>query len=80
MASGAIRFTIRKEQMPKLAVHFLIMRGRLPGGGADPTAPFDQGKPVTIAATKWVTVTPVKNIVTARSPTRRRRAPARRSR
>ena len=63
---GRYALELRKEEMPKLAVHFLIMRGRLPGGGADPTAPFDQGKPVTIAATKWVTVTPVKNIVTAK--------------
>jgi uncharacterized protein YfaS (alpha-2-macroglobulin family) len=57
--------TLRKEEMPKLAVHFLIMRGRLPDTATDPSAPFDQGKPVTIAATKWVTVTPVKNIVVA---------------
>ncbi|MCG5029673.1 hypothetical protein L0M97_13830, partial [[Ruminococcus] torques] len=53
-------------QMPKLPVHFLIMRGRLPSTASDPTAPFDQGKPVTIAATKWVNVTPVKNIVVAK--------------
>jgi uncharacterized protein YfaS (alpha-2-macroglobulin family) len=63
---GRYALELRKEEMPKLAVHFLIMRGRLPGGGTGPTAPFDQGKPVTIAATKWVTVTPVKNIVTAK--------------
>ena len=49
--------------MPKLAVHFLIMRGRLPDTAPNSSAPFDQGKPVTIAATKWVTVTPVQNIV-----------------
>lgn len=60
---GRYGLTLRKEEMPKLAVHFLIMRGRLPGT-SDPGAPFDQGKPVTVAATKWVTVTPVKNIVT----------------
>ena len=66
IANGFGRYAvdIRKEQLPKLAVHFLIMRGRLPGAATDPTAPFDQGKPVTIAATKWVAVTPVKNIVT----------------
>lgn len=67
IANGFGRYpvTLRKEQLPKLAVHFLIMRGRLSGIAVDPSAPFDQGKPVTIAATKWVTVTPVKNIVTA---------------
>lgn len=62
---GRYPVNVRKEQMPKLAVHFLIMRGRLSNSAAEPTTPFDQGKPVTIAATKWVTVTPVKNIVTA---------------
>ena len=56
--------TVRKEQMPKLAVHFLIMRGRLAGSVAGRRR-LDQGKPVTIAATKWITVKPVKNIVTA---------------
>ena len=68
IANGFGRYpvTLRKEEMPKLAVHFLVMRGRLPGTANDPTAPFDQGKPVTIAATKWVTVTPVKNIVVAK--------------
>jgi uncharacterized protein YfaS (alpha-2-macroglobulin family) len=66
IANGFGRYpvTLRKEEVPKLAVHFLIMRGRLPNTATDPTAPFDQGKPVTIAATKWVIVTPVKNIVT----------------
>ncbi len=60
---GRYTLTLRKEEMPKVPVHFLIMRGRLPGT-SDPGAPFDQGKPVTVAATKWVTVRPVKNIVT----------------
>jgi uncharacterized protein YfaS (alpha-2-macroglobulin family) len=43
IANGYGRYALglRKEEMPKLAVHFLIMRGR-----------------------PWVTVTPVKNIVT----------------
>jgi uncharacterized protein YfaS (alpha-2-macroglobulin family) len=61
---GRYSLAIRKPQMPKVAVHFLVMRGRLPGE-PNPTAPFDQGKPVTVAATKWVTVTPVKHIVVA---------------
>jgi hypothetical protein len=62
---GRYEVAVRKEAMPKLAVHFLVMRGRLPNSGPNPTAPFDQGKPVTVAATKWITVTPVKHIVTA---------------
>ena len=65
IANGFGRYAvpIKKEQTPKLAVHFLIMRGRLKDAPPQPTATFDQGKPVTIAATKWVEVTPVKNIV-----------------
>src|SRR5215475_2863990 len=61
---GRYPLTVRKEQMPKLAVHFLIMRGRLPGSAPGATTPFDQGKPVTIAATNWITGTPVKHIAT----------------
>jgi uncharacterized protein YfaS (alpha-2-macroglobulin family) len=63
---GRYALTLRKEQTPKLAVHFVIMRGRLKDSAPQPSATFDQGKPVTIAATKWVEVTPVKNIVTAK--------------
>ncbi len=65
IANGFGRFpvTVRKEQLPKLAVHFLIMRGRLDNSAPQPSASFDQGKPVTIAATKWIEVTPVKNVV-----------------
>jgi len=65
IANGFGRYAvpIKKEQMPKLAVHFLIMRGRLKDAPPQPTATFDLGKPVTIAATKWIEVTPVKNIV-----------------
>ncbi|MBV9076250.1 MAG: alpha-2-macroglobulin, partial [Methylobacteriaceae bacterium] len=61
---GRYELALRKEQMPRLAVHFLVMRGRLPGE-INPTAPFDQAKPVTVAATKWVKVSPVRNIVVA---------------
>jgi uncharacterized protein YfaS (alpha-2-macroglobulin family) len=65
IANGFGRFTlpVKKEQTPKLAVHFLIMRGRLKDSAPAPASAFDQGKPVTIAATKWIEVTPVKNIV-----------------
>jgi alpha-2-macroglobulin len=68
IANGFGRYAvpIRKPQMPRLAVHFLVMRGRLLDAAAAPTAPFDQGKPVTVAATKWVTVTPVQHQVTVK--------------
>ena len=60
---GRYAIPLRKQFVPKLAVHFLVMRGRLPGTAPTPTAPFDQGKPTTLAATKFVTVTPVENQV-----------------
>jgi hypothetical protein len=63
---GRYALTLKKEQVPKLAVHFLIMRGRLKDSAPVAAANFDQGKPVTIAATKWIEVTPVKNIVTVK--------------
>ena len=64
IANGFGRYTlpVRKQQMPRVAVHFLLMRGRLPGA-AVPGAPFDQGKPTTLAATRWVTVNPTENRV-----------------
>ncbi len=64
IANGFGRYTIpiRKQQMPRLAVHFLVMRGRL-AVPVTATAPFDQGKPTTLAATKWVTVNPTDNRV-----------------
>jgi uncharacterized protein YfaS (alpha-2-macroglobulin family) len=63
---GRFFFSVKKEQGPKLAVHFLIMRGRLKDSAPLASASFDQGKPVTIAATKWIEVTPVKNIATVK--------------
>ena len=60
---GRLQVPIRKAQAPRLAVHVLLMRGRLPGAG-QPGAPFDQGKPVTLAATTLLAVTPVENRLT----------------
>ena len=62
---GKYALTLKKEQTPKLAVHFLIMRGRVKDTASN-GAGLDLGKPVTIAATKWIEVTPVKNIVTVK--------------
>ena len=64
IANGFGRYSvpIRKQQVPRIAVHFLVMRGRLPTPPG-PMAPFDQGKPVTLAATKWVGVNPTDNRV-----------------
>ncbi len=60
---GRFRVTLRKQHMPRLSVHVLLMRGRLPGPAPSATAPFDQGKPTTLAATSWIKVRPVENRV-----------------
>ena len=77
IANGFGRYAvpIRKQQVPRLAVHFLVMRGRLPIPPG-PMAPFDQGKPVTLAATKWVNVNPTDNrvMVTLDAPAQARPA------
>lgn len=61
---GQVTLPVRKEQVPRFAVHVLLMRGRLPGPTPAATAPFDLGKPTTLAATAWVEVRPVENRVT----------------
>lgn len=63
---GRFPLLIRKEQRPKLPVHFLLLRGRLGEETTAPTAPFDLGKPVTLAATHWLKVNPLKNTLNAR--------------
>jgi len=66
VADGVGRYTLAltKQQMPRVPVHVLLMRGRLAGPPPSATAPFDQGKPTTLAATAWVKVRPVQNRVT----------------
>lgn len=59
---GRFELPVRASYVPRLPVHFLLMRGRLPG--APPTQDqLDLGRPQTLAATSWVTVTPARNIV-----------------
>lgn len=62
---GKFTLPIDKTFMPRLPVHFALMRGRLKGGNADPGA-LDLRRPQTLAATAWIGVKPVKNIVTVK--------------
>jgi uncharacterized protein YfaS (alpha-2-macroglobulin family) len=59
---GVFSLPIDKSFMPRIPVHFVLLRGRLPGDGGT-VGLLDLRRPVTIAATAWVGVTPVKNIV-----------------
>jgi len=61
---GAASFKVhlQKTYTPRIPVHFILMRGRI--GDTHPAATqLDLGKPATVAATKWIEVTPVRNIV-----------------
>jgi hypothetical protein len=60
---GAATFThvVKANEVPRVPIHFVLMRGRI---GAERTPrSSDLGKPQTMAATKWITVTPVEHIV-----------------
>jgi len=48
---------------PRLPVHFVLMRGRVPGTAPQPGNATDLGKPATLAATTWLKVEPVDNRV-----------------
>ena len=67
VANGAATFRLPIEGhfAPRIPVHFLLMRGRLPGTAPLPGNSTDLGKPATLAATAWVDVNPVANQVAA---------------
>ncbi len=58
---GAATFAVPVEGhfTPRLPVHFVLMRGRIPGTGPQPGNSTDLGKPATMAATAWIEVNPV---------------------
>jgi alpha-2-macroglobulin len=58
---GAATFNVQMEGhfTPRLPVHFVLMRGRLPGTAPQPGNNTDLGKPATMAATAWIVVNPV---------------------
>jgi len=62
---GAATFhlPIRGNWTPRLPVHFVLMRGRIPGTGPQPGNSTDLGKPATVAATTWLKIEPVANRV-----------------
>lgn len=58
---GSATFNVPVEGnfTPRLPVHFVLMRGRIPGTGPQPGNGTDLGKPATMAATAWIEVTPM---------------------
>jgi len=62
---GAATFElpIQGTWTPRLPVHFVLMRGRVPGTAPQPGNATDLGKPATLATTTWLKVEPVDNRV-----------------
>jgi uncharacterized protein YfaS (alpha-2-macroglobulin family) len=52
---------VTDDMTPRLPVHTLLMRGRLPGTGGSLQRGDDLGKPVAMANTTWVSVAPRAN-------------------
>ncbi|MCK6550995.1 MG2 domain-containing protein [Myxococcota bacterium] len=59
---GVFEYLVKKNQVPRLPVHFVLMRGRVASAGPRKGA-MDLGKPATMAATSWITVNPTENRV-----------------
>ncbi len=61
--SATFQLPVLNTYVPRVPVHFVLMRGRIgdavPGGGTR----LDLGKPATMAATAWVKVNPVDHRV-----------------
>lgn len=55
-------YVVKKNEVPRFPVHFVLMRGRAAGSSPRRGA-GDLGKPATMASTTWVTVNPVENRV-----------------
>jgi alpha-2-macroglobulin len=61
--TATFKVPVRGTYAPRLPVHFVLMRGRVPGTAGAPADQADLGKPTTVAATAWVKVNPVDNRV-----------------
>lgn len=61
---GAANFKVPvlKTYTPRIPVHFILMRGRI-GDTQLAATQLDLGKPATVAATRWLEITPVEHIV-----------------
>jgi hypothetical protein len=61
--AATFKVPIHGNYAPRLPVHFLLERGRVPGAAPQPGSTADLGKPATVAATSWLTVLPVDHRV-----------------
>ncbi len=61
--AATLRLPVLGNWVPRLPVHFVLMRGRIQGTGPVPGSITDLGKPATLAATTWIKVNPVAHRV-----------------
>jgi len=61
--AATLKLPIHGNYAPRLPVHFLLERGRVPGTAPQPGSAADLGKPATVAATSWLRVLPLDNRV-----------------
>jgi uncharacterized protein YfaS (alpha-2-macroglobulin family) len=61
--AATFKVQIHGNYTPRVPVHFLLERGRVPGTAPQPGSAADLGKPATVAATSWLKVLPEDNRV-----------------
>jgi uncharacterized protein YfaS (alpha-2-macroglobulin family) len=61
--AATFKVPIHGNYAPRLPVHFMLERGRVPGTAPQAGSAADLGKPATVAATSWLKVLPVDNRV-----------------
>lgn len=61
--SATFSLAVERSWVPRLPVHFVLMRGRVEGTRPVPGTATDLGKPATMAATRWIEVEPVEHRV-----------------
>jgi uncharacterized protein YfaS (alpha-2-macroglobulin family) len=61
--AATFKLPVHGNYAPRLPVHFMLERGRVPGTAPQPGSNADLGKPATVAATTWLKVQPLDNRV-----------------
>ncbi|HEY6320362.1 MAG TPA: MG2 domain-containing protein, partial [Thermoanaerobaculia bacterium] len=61
--AATLKLPVHGNYAPRLPVHFMLERGRVPGTAPQPGSAADLGKPATVAATAWLRVLPLDNRV-----------------
>jgi uncharacterized protein YfaS (alpha-2-macroglobulin family) len=59
--AATFKMPILGTYTPRVPVHFLLERGRIPGTAPQPGSAADLGKPATVAATTYLKVLPLDN-------------------